>query len=68
MTVFDKPALSPAEHVGKLRERGLHIGDEPRVLRHLANISYYRSPPTPAPFTFRAMPSTTSNPTSPSKI
>lgn len=50
MTVFDKPALSPAEQVDKLRARGLRIDDESRVLHHLANVSYYRLSAYTRPF------------------
>lgn len=50
MTVFDKPAFSPAEQVDKLRARGLRIDDESRVLHHLANVSYYRLSAYTRPF------------------
>lgn len=39
---FTKPAIDFTQQVYKLRARGLVIADEPRALRYLANISYYR--------------------------
>jgi len=39
---FTKPAIDFAQQLQKLRSRGLVVLDEPRALRYLANISYYR--------------------------
>lgn len=50
MTVFDKRALSPDEHLSKLRDRGLNIPDEARARHYLANISYYRLSAYTRPF------------------
>ena len=50
MTVYDKPALSPDEHLAKLRGRGLDIQDEARARRYLANISYFRLSAYTRPF------------------
>ena len=50
MTVFNKPPLTPDEHLLKLRNRGLNIPDEARARRYLANISYYRLSAYTRPF------------------
>lgn len=50
MTVFDKPATTPAEQLDKLRDRGLIIENETRALRYLSNISYYRLSAYTRPF------------------
>jgi abortive infection bacteriophage resistance protein len=50
VTAFDKPATTPSEQLDKLRQRGLIIDDEPRVLRYLSNISYFRLSAYTRPF------------------
>lgn len=50
MTAFDKESISPDEQLSKLRSRGLIIHDEPRVLRYLSNISYFRLSAYTRPF------------------
>ena len=35
-------AIDFTQQLQKLQDRGLVVADEPRVLRYLANISYYR--------------------------
>lgn len=50
MTAYDKPALSPDEHLTKLKSRGLNIPDEVRACRYLANISYFRLSAYTRPF------------------
>ncbi len=50
MTTFDKPALSPDQHLDTLRRRGLVIPDETRARRYLGNISYYRLSAYTRPF------------------
>jgi len=39
---FTKPAIDFTQQLQKLQDRGLVVADEPRALRYLANISYYR--------------------------
>ncbi len=39
---YDKPALSIAEQVARLRQRGLQFADEARVAHYLTHIGYYR--------------------------
>jgi abortive infection bacteriophage resistance protein len=50
MTAFDKRALTPDEHLAKLKNRGLNIPDEVRARRYLANISYFRLSAYTRPF------------------
>lgn len=50
MTAFDKPATTPAEQLEKLKDRGLRIDNEPRALRYLSNISYFRLSAYTRPF------------------
>ena len=50
MTAYEKPALSPDEHLAKLKSRGLSIPDEARASRYLANISYFRLSAYTRPF------------------
>lgn len=40
--IYSKPALSEAELLARWRERGLFVPDEPKALRYLRNIGYYR--------------------------
>ena len=39
---FTKPTIDFTQQLQKLQARGLVVPDEPRALRYLANISYYR--------------------------
>jgi abortive infection bacteriophage resistance protein len=39
---YDKPALTPDEHVHLMKERGLSINDDERAKHYLRFISYYR--------------------------
>jgi len=50
MTIFDKPPLTPDEHIAKLKSRELNIPDEARARRYLANISYFRLSAYTRPF------------------
>lgn len=50
MTAYDKPALTPEQHLAKLKNRGLNIPDEARARRFLANISYFRLSAYTRPF------------------
>lgn len=50
MNDFQKPAHSVDEQLNTLRERGLHIPDEARARRYLANISYFRLSAYTRPF------------------
>ncbi len=50
MTTFAKPALSPDEHISRLRSRGLAIPDEARARHYLGNISYFRLSAYARPF------------------
>lgn len=40
--LYAKPALQEGDLLARWRERGLHIPDEPRALRYLRSIGYYR--------------------------
>jgi abortive infection bacteriophage resistance protein len=39
---YEKPPLLPEQHLVLLKERGLIIPDEQRVLNYLKNVGYYR--------------------------
>ena len=39
---YNKPPLSPRQHLNQLKQRGLLIDDEERVLQYLYHIGYYR--------------------------
>ena len=47
---YDKPALSHAELLVRLRERGLQVPDTVRAERYLRHIGYYRLSPYTIPF------------------
>ena len=39
---FEKPALSPMQHVRVWRDRGLQVEDEAEAVHYLTYIGYYR--------------------------
>lgn len=50
MTVFQKPAITPAQQIELLKNRGLTIIDEQRALCFLEVVSFFRLTPYMRPF------------------
>lgn len=48
--IYDKPALSLDDLVGRMAERGLEIPDRERAARYLRHIGYFRLSPYTIPF------------------
>ncbi|MGL5251270.1 MAG: Abi family protein [Enterovibrio sp.] len=51
MPLYNKPALSTADHLALWRQRGLIIDDEERASQYLSHISYYRFSAYAIPYT-----------------
>ena len=50
MAVFTKPAITPAQQIELLKQRGLIILDETRALCFLEAVSFFRLTPYMRPF------------------
>ena len=50
MAVFTKPAITPAQQMDLLKQRGLIILDESRALYFLEAVSFFRLTPYMRPF------------------